>query len=132
MKIAVTATGQGLQAPVDPRFGRCRYLAIVDLEGGGCEALANPALSSPGGAGVALVQELVRRGIGVVITGDVGPNAYQALRAARIAVYTGATGTVAEAVEQYRRGALRVPQGATVPAHRGQGLPGRGMGRGKW
>lgn len=135
MKIAVTATGRGLQAPVDPRFGRCRYLVIVDTEGAGCEAVENPALASSGGAGVALVQELVRRGVRTVVTGDVGPNAFQALRAAGIAVHTGASGTVADALEQYRRGGLRAPEGATVPAHRGQGLPGRGgrgMGRGQW
>jgi predicted Fe-Mo cluster-binding NifX family protein len=135
MKIAITATGRDLQAPVDPRFGRCRYLVILDTEGGGSEVVENPALTSPGGAGVALVQELVRRGVRTVITGDVGPNAFQALRAAGVAVHTGASGTVAEALAQYRRGGLRAPDGATVPAHRGQGFPGRGgrgTGRGQW
>ncbi|MBC7105920.1 MAG: NifB/NifX family molybdenum-iron cluster-binding protein [Firmicutes bacterium] len=135
MKVAITATGPHLRAPVDPRFGRCRYLVIVDTGGGTHEAVENPAVTGPGGAGVALVQELVRRGVGTVITGDVGPNAFQALRAAGIAVHTGASGTVAEALDAYRRGGLRAAEGATVPAHRGQGLPGRGgrgTGRGRW
>ena len=32
MKIAVTSTGQNLDATVDPRFGRAAYILIVDAE----------------------------------------------------------------------------------------------------
>ncbi|MCS7366963.1 MAG: dinitrogenase iron-molybdenum cofactor biosynthesis protein, partial [archaeon YNP-WB-062] len=30
MKICVSATSNSLDAPVDPRFGRCPYFIIVD------------------------------------------------------------------------------------------------------
>ncbi len=32
MKIAVTATGATLEAPLDPRFGRCPYFVIVEMD----------------------------------------------------------------------------------------------------
>ena len=32
MKICVSATAPGLDALVDPRFGRCQYFTFVDLD----------------------------------------------------------------------------------------------------
>ena len=34
MKIAVSSTGPELQDLVDPRFGRCRYYIVYDLDTG--------------------------------------------------------------------------------------------------
>ena len=44
MKICVSATTNSLDAPVDPRFGRCPYFVIVDSETVQYEAILNPAL----------------------------------------------------------------------------------------
>ncbi|MGB9553891.1 MAG: NifB/NifX family molybdenum-iron cluster-binding protein, partial [bacterium] len=52
MKIALTSQGETLDAPCDPRFGRCRYFIIVDEESGEVRAYDNPSLSSGGGAGI--------------------------------------------------------------------------------
>lgn len=41
MKIAVTAAAPDLGAAVDPRFGRCAYLIIVDEETGESTVLEN-------------------------------------------------------------------------------------------
>jgi len=41
MKIAVSATGAGLEDLVDPRFGRCRYYIIADTETLTHEAVVN-------------------------------------------------------------------------------------------
>ena len=52
-----------------------------------------------------------------VITGHVGPKAFAALQAGGVKVYTGASGTVAEAVEQFKAGKLRATESANVEGH---------------
>jgi predicted Fe-Mo cluster-binding NifX family protein len=52
MKICVSSTGNTLDAPVDPRFGRCRYFLIVDSETMQFEAVPNIASGAMGGAGI--------------------------------------------------------------------------------
>jgi len=132
MKVCVTATANNLDAPVDPRFGRCAYFIIVDLETMRFEAVPNAAASSWGGAGIQAAQMIASRGVNVVITGNVGPNAFQALSAAGIKVVTGAYGTVREVIERYKRGELKEGGGPTVGSHFGMGAGfGRGRGRGR-
>jgi predicted Fe-Mo cluster-binding NifX family protein len=104
MKICVSATSNSLDAPVDPRFGRCPYFIIVDTETMQFEAVPNMASGAMGGAGIQAAQIIASKGAKVVITGNVGPNAFQALSAAGVSVITGAYGTVREVVEKYKRG----------------------------
>ncbi len=104
MKIVVTASGPSPDSPVDPRFGRAPYFVLYD--DGEYRVVENPASQAWGGAGIQAAQQVVSLGAKVVITGNVGPNAAQALRSAGIQVYMG-TGTVREAVERYLRGELR-------------------------
>ena len=47
MKIAVTANGNDLDAPVSPVFGRCPAYILVDTETMQYEAVTNPAVSVP-------------------------------------------------------------------------------------
>jgi len=129
MKVAVSAAGSSLDSEVDPRFGRCQYLLIVDSESLAFEALENPALSSPGGAGIQAAEAVVDRGAGAVITGNCGPNAYQVLSAAGIPVFVGASGSVRQAIDAYRRGDLLATPGPSVGPYSGIG-PGMGRGTG--
>ncbi|NHW44216.1 MAG: dinitrogenase iron-molybdenum cofactor biosynthesis protein, partial [Candidatus Verstraetearchaeota archaeon] len=76
MKICVSATSNSLDSLVDPRFGRCPYFIIVDSETMQYEAIPNPAVYAASGAGVQAVQLIVSKGVEVVITGNVGPNAF--------------------------------------------------------
>ena len=133
MKICISAVANSLDAQVDPRFGRCPYLVIVDSETMQFEAVPNMASGAMGGAGIQAAQTIASRGVKVLITGNVGPNAFQALSASRIKIVTGAFGTVREAVEKYKRGELRETGGPTVRGHFGMGMGrGRGRGRGQW
>lgn len=102
---------------------------IVDTDTMAFQSIANPAASAGGGAGVQAAQEVAGRGVGAVVTGAVGPNAYQVLAAARLPVYTFAGGTVREAVEAFRSGRLNATREATGPAHAGMGMT-RGSGGG--
>jgi predicted Fe-Mo cluster-binding NifX family protein len=83
-----------------------------------------------GGAGIQAAQTLTKKGVDVLITGNVGPNAFQALSAAGIKIVTGASGTVREVVEKYKRGELSETGAPTVKGHFGMGI-GRGSGRGR-
>jgi predicted Fe-Mo cluster-binding NifX family protein len=118
MRIAVTAQGEGLDAAVDPRFGRARCFVVVDTETGASSTIDNADnLDALLGAGVQAGRRIVELGVDAVITGHVGPKAFSALQAGRVAIYTGASGTVAEAVEQYKAGKLTRAEAADVEGH---------------
>jgi len=127
LKVAVSATEPSLDATIDPRFGRCPYFVIVDTETMQYEAVPNTSQSAPHGAGIQSAQIIANKGTKIVLTGNVGPNAYQALSAAGIQIITGAFGTVREVVEKYKRGELRETGAPTVGGHFGMGM-GRGRG----
>lgn len=130
MKVAISAAGRNLDSPIDPRFGRCRFLLIVDSKSMGFEALENPAVMAPGGAGIQAAELVGKMGARAVITGDCGPNAYQVLSVAGIDVLLGASGSAREAVERYKRGELRAAPGPSAEPYSGMG-PGRGRGMGR-
>jgi len=133
MKICVSATANSLDAPVDPRFGRCQYFLIVDSETMQFEAVPNMASGAMGGAGIQAAQIIAGKGVKALITGNVGPNAFQALSAAGIQIITGAYGTVREAVEKYKKGELKGISAPTVGEHFGMGAGrGRGWRRRQW
>lgn len=83
MKVCVTATAPGLDAYVDPRFGRCQCFTIVDLDTMEFESVENPNITALGGAGIQSAQLVANRGAGVVLTGNVGPNAFNTFTANR-------------------------------------------------
>jgi len=97
MKIAVAATGGSLDAAVSEQFGRCRYFLIVDSDTMRFEAFSNPAAGMAGGAGPAAAREIANRQAEVLLAGQIGPNAQQALQAAGIR-YSQATGKVRDAI----------------------------------
>ena len=101
MKIAVSSKGGSLHAQMDERFGRCEYFIIVDSETMRFNAVFNPSINLSGGAGPLAAKKIAEYNAEVLITGNVGVNAKQALEAAGIKVVTGASGTVKEVVEKY-------------------------------
>lgn len=131
MKIVVTANGKGLDAPTSPFFGRCPWYVLVETETLECETIANPAQSAAGGAGIQAAQYLVAQGVQAVVSGNVGPNAFQVLRTASIPVYLSADGTVRQAVEGFQAGQLEAANAPTAPSHIGLGGRGHGGGRGR-
>lgn len=130
MRIAVSSSSGSLDAAVDPRFGRCPYFVIVDTETMQSEVVPNESGNMAHGAGIQAAQTVVGQGVQVVLTGNIGPNAYQALSAAGIKIVTGVTGTVREAIMRYEKGELKETSSPSVGGHFGVGR-GRGMDRGR-
>lgn len=120
MKIAVSSLGNELDSPFSPVFGRCPIHILVDTDTMAFQSLPNQAMYAPGGAGIQAAQEVARQGVGAVVTGNVGPNAYRVLAAAGVNVYTfSGAGTVRQAVEAFKAGQLTSAGGPTAPAHGG-------------
>ena len=121
MKICVTAQEGNLDAQVDPRFGRCQYFIIIDPETKKFEAISNSNIQAMGGAGIQSGQLIASKGVKTVLTGNVGPNAFQTLQAAGLEIIIGVSGTVNDAVDKYKRGELKPTQGPSVGSKFGMG-----------
>ncbi len=121
MKIAVTSVGTEMDSQVDPRFGRAACFIVVETETMAFDVVENGNVASAGGAGINTAKAVIDTGAQAVLTGNCGPNAERTLRAGDIKLYTGVKGTVAEALEQFKAGALTEATGPSVDSHAGMG-----------
>jgi predicted Fe-Mo cluster-binding NifX family protein len=121
MKICISSVAGSLDAKIEQRFGRCPFFIIVDSDTMNYETIPNTAANAMGGAGIQAAQLVTDRGVHVVLTGNIGPNTYRVLSAARVRMVTGVTGTIRNAVEQYRKGNFTEITGPTVRGHFGVG-----------
>lgn len=119
MRICITSQGETLDSSVDPRFGRCSWFILVDPETMDYEAVSNSNAQAMGGAGIQAGQMMVDKGANVVLTGNMGPNAYQTLQAGGLEIITGVSGLVKEAVEKYKKGELKASDAPNVQSHFG-------------
>ena len=119
-KIAVTSDGPDLDGPLDPRFGRAAGFIVIDpisLESEYFENGAGQTMAQ--GAGIHAAEIVVRSGAKAVITGHVGPKAFQALTAAGIRIGRNLSAvTVREAIEEYTAGKIKW---VSAPDRRGHG-----------
>jgi len=102
MRIAISALGTTLDAPIDDRFGRAAHLLLVEtttMAVGDIDNTANQQALK--GAGLGAAESVSRAGAEAVITGHLGPNAFKALRAAGIPGYGITSMSVREAVELF-------------------------------
>ena len=103
-----------MDADVEPRFGRSPCFILVDPEEGTFEALENPD-TRRGGANVQATELIAAKGVKVLLTGQCGPKASDALAAAGIEVVTGCSGTVRDVVEQFQAGQLQPDDESQTP-----------------
>ena len=124
MKICVTSQGKTLDDQVDPRFGRCQFFIIVDTDTLDFETVENQSAQFSGGAGIQSGQLMASKGVKAVLTGNVGPNAFQTLQAGGIKIYTGLSGKIRDVVEKYKGGTLKLTENPSVGSK--FGMPGKG------
>ena len=121
MKICITSEGKTLDSKVDPRFGRCQNFILVNPDTLEFEAIENSNINQAGGAGIQSGQLMASKGIKAVLTGNVGPNAFQTLNAGGIDIYTGVSGSVKETIEAYKSGKLKKTESPSVGSKFGMG-----------
>jgi predicted Fe-Mo cluster-binding NifX family protein len=119
MKICITSKGENLDSQVDPRFGRCAYFILIDPDSLAFEAIENSNAETMGGAGIQSGQLMSGKGVKAVLTGNVGPNAFQTLQASGIDIITGVSGPVKEAALKYKSGKFKSVTDPSVGSHHG-------------
>lgn len=108
MRVVITADSPSMDARLDPRFGRAAYFLFIDPETMEWQAVSNPAVNARGGAGIQAAQHITDQKCDAVISGEFGPNAYQALNAAGVAMYSpGDNSTVKEAIQRFKSGDIK-------------------------
>jgi len=118
--IAVTSEGPTLDDLVDPRFGRAAGFIVIDPQTLKFEYVQNgEAQVRAQGAGIQAAETVARKGVSAILTGYVGPKAFQALAAAGIRVAQDLENiTVREAVERFNNGAVTWSQLADAKGQR--------------
>jgi predicted Fe-Mo cluster-binding NifX family protein len=117
-KIAVSCEEPSLNSMVDPRFGRAAGFLVVDADTMDFEYFDNGASQTMAqGAGIQAAEIVARSGASVVLTGFVGPKAFQALSAAGLRIGQNLEGlTVRQAIDKYKAGSVDV---AVAPNRKG-------------
>lgn len=117
MKVCFSSIGNNSDSILDPRFGRAAYFAIADTDTMEFDFIENTAAAT-GGAAITAGQMMVDKGVEAVVTGSVGPNAMDVLKAAGIKMYKGASLTIRENLEKFQEETLQTID-AAVPQHHG-------------
>ncbi len=109
-KIAVSSEGPSLDDLVDPRFGRAGGFLLVDPDTMETKYIDNGASQTRGqGAGIQAAEIVAGAGAEVVLSGYIGPKAFQALTAGGIKIGQDCDNmTVREAVEKFNNGEIPI------------------------
>lgn len=72
MKVAITSSGNTVDALLDQRFGRCAYFAFYDTESKQLEFVENTNKDAAEGAGPASVATVANHKVTKIISGEFG------------------------------------------------------------
>jgi len=124
MKICFSALGKDEESLLNPRFGRCPYFLIFDDKDKKWVTVDNQAAAAFRGAGISAAQKVVDLGCKTIVTGNMGPNAFNVMSTSGVKIYLGDLGkSVADNLKMYKEGEL-----SELSAPRGMGM-GRGRRR---
>jgi len=128
MKVAIAASGETLDSQASPVFGRCSHIIVVNIVDGDfkdVKAIPNPSTTEGGGAGIKTARIVGNENAQALISGSVGPNAFEVLKQLKIKTYQMVQGTVKENLTLMSQGKLDGLH-PTPPRGRGLGIGGRG------
>ena len=118
MRIVISSDGDTIESNVDMRFGRCRYFLTVDIEDSkitDVKAVENEGAAMGHGAGIKAAQQAGNLKPDKIITGNLGPNAFNVLNQLNITAYMG-SGTVKDSIQKMIEGKLeRISQDGSNP-----------------
>ena len=128
-KVCITSIGPTLDSPVDPRFGRAAFFIFLDEKGNIEESVPNPGVEAFRGAGIAAAQEVVKRKVDSIISGNIGPSAFSVLQASGVKIFLSPVSvSVKEGFRMWKDNKLSSISGPSATGF-GRGY-GRGWGRG--
>lgn len=116
MRVAIPVKGNKDEEMLDDRFGRCERFLYIDTRSGKRYSKANEA-KGMGGAGIMAAQSVVSEDVNILITPDLGPNAFKVISAARIDVYQARGGLVNDLLKDLEDGKLVKSSKPTVEGH---------------
>ncbi len=106
MKVLISAIGKEITDDFDLRFGRGDYFQIIDTETNETKVIENAGKTSDHGAGIVASQKAIDEKVDVLITGHLGPNAFQILDDTDIKLVSAKGGTVESVLADYKAGKL--------------------------
>ena len=109
MKIAVSSTDKNIESNVSDVFGRCPYFIIAEIKDQKIEkteGIENKSTDQMSGAGISTAQLMAEKNVNAVITGNVGPRAFDVLKQFNIEVYTG-SGAIKKVLQEFINGKLK-------------------------
>ncbi len=106
MKIAISSAGQNKESFLDKRFGRCNYFLIFNTENGEYKAIKNEGGTASGGAGIAAASQVIEEDVAIIITGNLGPNAFELIEKTEIKVFGCSEIPVIQAIEMFNSNQL--------------------------
>ncbi|GEM_PF-1111484 len=125
MKIGVASSlPEGLDSPVDERFGRCFMWTVVEVDDNkkviNVELYENDARNARSGAGIQSTQFLSQLGCSVAIAANFGPTAFTALNSLGFEIIQcDLQLTVQEALDRYLSGKYKSLEEPTKPKKAG-------------
>jgi predicted Fe-Mo cluster-binding NifX family protein len=118
MRIIVSSQGVDVTSRVDPRFGRAAYFLVFDTSDESLEVVNNDQnVNATHGAGIQAAEKVAGKNVDIVVSGDFGPKAFQALQAAGVKTAIWADGTVSQAIELARNNQLEICDKASTGGH---------------
>jgi len=109
VKIAVSSMNKNIESDVSDVFGRSSYFVIAEIEDEKIkrtEIIENKSTNQMSGAGISAAQLMAEKNVNAVITGNVGPRAFDVLKQFNIEVYTG-SGVIKEVLQEFINGKLK-------------------------
>ena len=106
MKIAISSAGKTSEDLLDTVFGRCEYFQIHDTESGNIKVIENKGKTASGGAGIVASNQLVDENVDVIITGNLGPNAFEIIEKSEIKAYKCDNIVINSVLLKYSKGEL--------------------------
>lgn len=118
MLIAITTTGENLDASLDVRFGRAMNFIIYDTNTKDFKVIPNTQnLNAIQGAGIQAAQNVLSEKVNSLITGHCGPKAYKILNMSDVKIYNTDIKVVKEAIEALLNNSLKESFSADVEGH---------------
>ena len=109
MRVAVSSTGEKLTDNISEVFARCPYFIIAEIKDqkiDKTEIIENKSTDQMSEAGISAAQLMAEKNVNAVITGNVGPRAFDVLKQFNIEIYTG-SGIIKEVLQKFINGKLK-------------------------